>query len=140
MADDEYQRQTAEIVSAYVRNNTVLVTDLPALIASVHQSLSGLGNVREIAPERPEPAVSIKKSIQPGYIVCLEDGKKLKMLKRHLMAAYKMTPDQYRERWGLPHDYPMTAPDYAEQRSKLAKTIGLGQGGRKPVQAILGPK
>ncbi len=125
---DETRRLTVQIVSAHVANNNVAQSDLPALIAQVYGAMSGLGKAAEpVAPSRPEPAVSIRKSVMPDYIVCLEDGKKLKMLKRHLMSAYGMTPDQYRERWGLPADYPMVAPSYAQQRSTLAKAIGLGR-------------
>ncbi len=120
---------TADIVAAHVSNNSVAVSDLPTLIANVHNALSGLGG-RAPAPEvRAEPAVSIRASIKPDYIVCLDDGKKLKMLKRHLMTHYGMTPDEYRTKWGLPADYPMVAPNYAEQRRSLAVKIGLG---RKP--------
>jgi predicted transcriptional regulator len=122
---------TTEIVAAHVSNNTVAVGDLPNLINQVYQSLSTIGTAPAAAPERPQPAVSIKKSIHPDYIVCLEDGKKLKMLKRHLKTAYDMTPDDYRERWGLAADYPMVAPNYAKQRSRLAKEIGLGTRQRK---------
>jgi predicted transcriptional regulator len=122
---------TTEIVAAHVSNNTVAVGDLPNLINQVYQSLSTIGTAPAPAPERPQPAVSIKKSIHPDYIVCLEDGKKLKMLKRHLKTAYDMTPDDYRERWGLAADYPMVAPNYAKQRSRLAKEIGLGTRARK---------
>ena len=118
---------TTKIVAAHVANNPIAATDLPDLIATVHQTLAKLGT-EEAAP-RPEPAVSIKQSVKPEYIVCLDDGKKLKMLKRHLKTAYNMTPDDYRKRWGLPSDYPMVAPNYAAARSKLAKKIGLG---RKP--------
>ena len=125
-ATDETRRLTVQIVSAHVSNNSVAPSDLPALIAQIYGSLQGLGKPTEIVVERPQPAVAIKKSVTPEYIVCLEDGKKLKMLKRHLFSAYGMTPDQYRERWGLPADYPMVAPAYAQQRSQLAKTIGLG--------------
>jgi predicted transcriptional regulator len=122
---------TAEIVSAHLSNNKVASADLPDLIARVHQSLSGAGT-GAVTGKRPEPAVSIKQSVRPDYIVCLEDGKKLKMLKRHLMTSYKLTPDAYRSRWELPHDYPMVAPNYAKQRSRLAKEIGLGtRGGKK---------
>jgi predicted transcriptional regulator len=121
---------TTEIVSAHVSNNSVAMTDLPQLINQVYQSLSGIGKT-PMAPPRPQPAVPVKKSIHPDYIVCLEDGKKLKMLKRHLMTAYKLTPEAYRERWGLQPDYPMVAPNYARQRSKLAKDIGLGTRGRR---------
>ena len=115
--------QVAEIVSAYVSNNSVPTNQLSDLITSVHDSLM---NVGEKPPETLNPAVPIKQSVKPDYIVCLEDGKKLKMLKRHLKTAYNMTPDEYRQRWGLPSDYPMVAPNYAAQRSKLAKEIGLG--------------
>jgi predicted transcriptional regulator len=119
---------TADIVSAHVSNNSVAVSDLPLIIQSVHTALAALEENN--APEvKPEPAVSIRSSIKPDYIVCLEDGKKLKMLKRHLMTHYQMTPDDYRQKWGLPGDYPMVSPNYAEQRRKLAKKIGLG---RKP--------
>jgi predicted transcriptional regulator len=117
---------TADIVSAHVSNNSVAVSDLPLLIKNVHGALNGLGERTPEAPARPEPKVSIRSSIKPDYIVCLEDGKKLKMLKRYLMTNYSMTPDQYRERWGLSADYPMVAPNYAEQRRTLAKKIGLG--------------
>jgi predicted transcriptional regulator len=117
---------TADIVSAHVSNNSVAVNDLPQLIQNVHGALSGLGGQAAEPEARPEPAVSIRSSIKPDYIVCLEDGKKLKMLKRHLMTHYEMTPDQYRQKWGLNSDYPMVAPNYAEQRRTLAKKIGLG--------------
>ena len=116
---------TAEIVAAHVSNNSVALGDLPQLIHSVYQTLSGAGEANATAP-RPQPAVQIKKSVTPDYIVCLEDGRKLKMLKRHLKTAYNMTPEQYRERWGLAHDYPMVAPNYAKQRSQLARDLGLG--------------
>jgi predicted transcriptional regulator len=122
---------TTEIVAAHVSNNTVSVGDLPHLINQVYQSLSTIGTGAAPVVERPQPAVSVKKSITPDYIVCLEDGKKLKMLKRHLKTAYNMTPEDYRERWGLPADYPMVAPNYAKQRSRLAKEIGLGTRARK---------
>ncbi|KKJ77171.1 MucR family transcriptional regulator [Kiloniella litopenaei] len=117
---------TTSLVSAHVSNNSVAVADLPQLIREVYGTLSTLGQEEKKEPERPTPAVSIKKSITPEFIVCLEDGKKLKMLKRHLKTAYNMTPEEYRERWGLPQDYPMVAPSYAKQRSSLAKQIGLG--------------
>ncbi len=120
---------TTEIVAAHSGNNTVATEDLPKLIEEVYKALSCLGVSRQ-SPARPKPAVALKKSIFPDYIVCLEDGKKLKMLKRHLMTAYNMTPEEYRERWGLPSDYPMVAPNYARQRSNLAKKIGLGTGSR----------
>jgi predicted transcriptional regulator len=116
---------TAEIVSAHVSNNTVNVGELPQLIQDVYRTLSQVGNATS-QPERPQPAVPVKKSVTPDYIICLEDGKKLKMLKRHLKTAYNMTPEEYRERWNLPPDYPMVAPNYAKHRSNLAKKIGLG--------------
>jgi predicted transcriptional regulator len=117
---------TADIVSAHVSNNSVAVNDLPMLIQNVHNALSGLGTPAEAPQPKQEPAVSIRASIKPDYIVCLEDGKKLKMLKRHLMTHYDMTPEDYRQKWGLAADYPMVAPNYAEQRRTLAKKIGLG--------------
>jgi predicted transcriptional regulator len=116
---------TAEIVAAHVSNNTVPLGDLPALIQQVFQTLANIGTGTQEQP-RPEPAVPVKKSVLPDYIICLEDGKKLKMLKRHLKTAYNMTPEKYRERWGLPSDYPMVAPNYAKQRSQLARELGLG--------------
>ena len=121
---------TAQIVSAHVKVNAVTPDALSELIKDVHRALSTLGAAPPAPPERPQPAVPIKKSVYPDYIVCLEDGKKLKMLKRHLMSAYGLTPDKYRERWGLGSDYPMVAPNYAQHRSSLAKKIGLGTGGR----------
>ena len=117
---------TADIVSAHVSNNSVAVNDLPVLIQNVHNALSELTGSKDEPAPKPEPAVSIRSSIKPDYIVCLEDGKKLKMLKRHLMTHYQMTPDEYRQKWGLNADYPMVAPNYAEQRRTLAKKIGLG--------------
>ncbi|WP_225770445.1 MucR family transcriptional regulator [Inquilinus sp. Marseille-Q2685] len=123
---DALRKHTVQIVAAHVSHNSVAPNDLPALIEQVYGALTGLGKPSTPAPSRPEPAVPIRKSVTPDYIVCLEDGKKLKMLKRHLQAAYSMTPDEYRERWGLPADYPMVAPNYAKQRSSLAKSIGLG--------------
>ena len=118
---------TAQIVAAHVSNNSVPLAELSGLIESVHRTLSGLGRPIEAPPvARPEPAVPVKKSITPEYLICLEDGKKLKMLKRHLKTAYNMSPEQYRERWGLAPDYPMVAPAYAQHRSSLAKKIGLG--------------
>ena len=122
----------ADIVSAYVSNNSVPTADLPGLIATTHAAISGLGtSPAPVAEERPTPAVSIKKSITPDFLICLEDGKKFKSLKRHLRTAYDMTPEEYRARWGLPPDYPMVAPAYAEARSALAKKMGLGQQRRK---------
>ena len=117
---------TADIVAAHVSNNSVAVGDLPRMIADVYDSLSGLGEALTPVEEELVPAVAVRSSIKPDFLVCLEDGKKLKMLKRHLKTAYNMTPDEYRQRWGLPSDYPMVAPNYAAQRSKLAKEIGLG--------------
>ncbi|MEO8375941.1 MAG: MucR family transcriptional regulator [Sphingomonas bacterium] len=122
---------TADIVAAHVSNNSVAVSDLPVLIANVHGALSGLGGAPVVPEVKQEPAVSIRSSIKPDFIVCLEDGKKLKMLKRHLMTHYQMTPDQYRAKWNLAADYPMVAPNYAEQRRTLAKKIGLGTKRRK---------
>ena len=117
---------TSDIVAAHVSNNSVAVSDLPALIQNVHMALAGLDSPAIIPETRQEPAVSVRSSIKPDYIVCLEDGKKLKMLKRHLMTHYQMTPEDYRAKWNLPADYPMVAPNYAEQRRSLAKKIGLG--------------
>ena len=122
---------TADIVAAHVSNNSVAVSDLPVLIANVHGALSGLGGTAPVPEIKQEPAVSVRSSIKPDFIVCLEDGKKLKMLKRHLMTHYQMTPEQYRAKWNLPADYPMVAPNYAEQRRSLAKKIGLGTKRRK---------
>jgi predicted transcriptional regulator len=121
---------TTNIVAAHVSNNSVAVADLPRLIREVHDSLTNVGDGGG-KPERPTPVVPIKKSVTPEHIICLEDGKKLKMLKRHLKTAYNMSPEEYRERWGLAADYPMVAPNYAKQRSKLAKQIGLGTRGRR---------
>ena len=128
---------TSDIVAAHVSNNNVEVNELPSLISNVYGALSGLGQQVIETEERPEPAVSVRSSVKPDYIICLEDGKKLKMLKRHLMTHYNMTPEQYRVRWNLPADYPMVAPNYAEKRRELAKKIGLGRKpgarrGRKP--------
>lgn len=122
---------TADIVAAHVSNNSVAVSDLPLLIQNVHGALSGLGTAAAEPEVKQEPAVSIRSSVKPDFIVCLEDGKKLKMLKRHLMTHYQMTPEQYRAKWGLAADYPMVAPNYAEQRRTLAKKIGLGTKRRK---------
>ena len=132
--DDTLITLTADIVAAHVSNNSVAVNDLPQLINNIHGALAGLSG--RSAPEaRPEPKVPIRSSIRPDYIVCLEDGKRLKMLKRHLMTHYQMTPDQYRQKWGLNSDYPMVAPNYAEQRRALAKAIGLGTKRRKTGKA-----
>ncbi|MEE4540271.1 MAG: MucR family transcriptional regulator [Erythrobacter sp.] len=120
---------TSDIVAAHVSNNDVAVESVPGLITTVYGALAELGEEAEVEEERPEPAVSIRASVKPDYIVCLEDGKKLKMLKRYLRTNFDMTPDEYRARWNLPSDYPMVAPNYAEKRRDLAKKIGLG---RKP--------
>ena len=128
----KYIELTAEIVSAYVSNNSVPSGDLPALIGQVHSALSRVSSGHsEPLSEPPRPAVSVKKSITPDHIVCLEDGKKFKSLKRHLRTQYNMTPEQYREKWGLAADYPMVAPNYAAARSHLAKQMGLGQQRRR---------
>jgi predicted transcriptional regulator len=124
--EDTLLTLTADIVAAHVSNNSVAVNDLPVLIQNVHAALTGISGSAATPEPRPEPKVSIRSSIKPDYIVCLEDGKRLKMLKRHLMTHYNMTPDQYRQKWGLSADYPMVAPNYAEQRRTLAKSIGLG--------------
>jgi len=121
---------TTEIVASYVSNNSVSTGDLPTVIQDVYKTLNGLGT-QAAQPERPKPAIAVKKSITPDFIICLEDGKKLKMLKRHLKTAYNMSPEEYRERWGLAADYPMVAPNYAKHRSTLAKKIGLGTKPRK---------
>ena len=138
MPDDtpsaELREHTTTIVAAHVSKNAMAASDLPRLIATVHETLAKLGP-EEPAP-KPKPAVSIKQSVKPEYIVCLDDGKKFKMLKRHLRGTYNMTPDDYRKRWGLPSDYPMVAPNYAATRSKLAKKIGLG---RKPGTKAMRP-
>ena len=127
--EDDLLRMTADVVSAYVSNNTLGTGQLADIIQAVYNSLRGLeGQIAEPPPEPLKPAVPIRKSVNPEYLVCLEDGKKLKMLKRHLRSTYNMTPDEYRTRWGLPPDYPMVAPKYAEQRSEFAKKIGLGRG------------
>jgi len=130
MADQENRSEllelTSEIVAAHVSNNTLAVNDLPQLIKDVYFTLANVGENQGIS-ERLNPPVSIKKSVTPDFIVCLEDGKKLKMLKRHLKTAYNMTPEEYRQRWSLPLDYPMVAPNYAKHRSDLAKEIGLGR-------------
>ncbi len=131
-AHSELLSLTADIVASHVSNNSVPVSDLPQLIQQVYATLAGIGAPKEEpAPSRPQPAVPIKKSVTPEYIICLEDGKKLKMLKRHLKTAYDMTPEEYRQRWDLPPEYPMVAPNYAEQRRDLAKKIGLGTARRK---------
>ncbi|PKB25917.1 MucR family transcriptional regulator [Novosphingobium kunmingense] len=122
---------TSDIVAAHVSNNSVSADEVASLINSVYGALAGLGGSAPVEEKAPEPAVSVRSSVKPDYIVCLEDGKKLKMLKRHLMTHYNLTPEQYRARWNLPADYPMVAPNYAEKRRDLAVKIGLG---RKPGQ------
>ena len=117
---------TTEIVSAHVSNNEMQASEVTTLMEQVFKTLQTLGAEAIVMSERPQPAVPIKRSVTPDYIICLEDGKKLKMLKRHLKTAYNMSPEEYRERWNLPADYPMVAPNYAKQRSQLAKDIGLG--------------
>ncbi len=142
MADTDFEMHetlitlTADIVAAHVSNNSVAVADIPTLIENVHRALNGLSPTEAVPEvERPEPGVTVRASIKPDYIVCLEDGKKLKMLKRHLMTHYNMTPDDYRARWNLPADYPMVAPNYAATRRELAKKIGLGRKpGKRPVK------
>ena len=130
---------TADIVSAYVGNNNVQVTEVPGLISSIHAALSQISTgVVEVEPEIKEPAVSVRKSITPDFLICLEDGRKFKSLKRHLRTKYNISPEEYRAKWGLPKDYPMVAPNYAKARSDLAKQMGLGQGGRKPARAAGG--
>ena len=140
MVDETLLTLAADIVSAHVSNNSVSADALPKMIEAVYGSLAQLGAPVEVIPEKREPAVSVRASVKPDYIVCLEDGKKLKMLKRHLMTHYNMTPEEYRVRWNLPADYPMVAPNYAEKRRELAKKIGLGRKpnarrGRKPKSA-----
>jgi len=134
---------TADIVAAHVGNNSVAISELSVLISNVHTALAGLSKPVEPPEEKPVPAVSIRSSVKPEHIVCLEDGKKLKMLRRHLMTKYGLTPDAYRAKWGLPANYPMVAPDYAERRRVLAKAIGLGKkgrgGGRKPARGATKP-
>jgi len=125
---NSYIELTAGIVSAYVSNNAVAAADISVLISQVHTALLRVSNGQgEILPDVAKPAIAVKKSVTPEYIICLEDGKKFKSLKRHLRTQYDMTPEDYREKWGLPPDYPMVAPNYAEARSQLAKKMGLGQ-------------
>ena len=133
----EIIEMTADIVAAYVSNNSVSSTDLPALIQQIHRALAGVVDGAAVQePAAPAtPAVSIKKSITPDYLICLEDGRKFKSLKRHLRTKYDMSPEEYRAKWGLAKDYPMVAPNYAQARSALAKQMGLGQGGRKAAAA-----
>jgi predicted transcriptional regulator len=127
---DDILRMAVDVVAAYVSKNPIPSGQIPEIIHTVYNSLSQMdGQVPEVKPEAPRPAVPVKKSVTPDYIVCLEDGKKLKMLKRHLRTTYNMTPDEYRVKWGLAPDYPMVAPNYAAQRSDFAKKIGLGRKG-----------
>jgi predicted transcriptional regulator len=139
-ASSDYIELAADIVSAYVSNNSVATADLPVLIGNVHSALLGVagGSAGAATAEAPKPAISVKKSVTPDYIVCLEDGKRFKSLKRHLQTKYNMTPAQYREKWNLPPDYPMVAPSYAAARSNLAKEMGLGQQRRKRRIAVAG--
>jgi len=133
IADEELLRMTADVVAAYVSNNTLPTQQLAEIITIVYASLRSLDGELDSKNEPLKPAVPIRKSITPEYLICLEDGKKLKMLKRHLRSTYGMTPDDYRAKWALPADYPMVAPNYAAQRSAFAKKIGLGRGtGRQP--------
>jgi predicted transcriptional regulator len=129
--EDTLLTLTADIVAAHVSNNSVAVNDLPNLIQNVHSALNSISGKPAAVEPKPEPKVPIRSSVKPDFIVCLEDGKRLKMLKRHLMTHYNMTPDQYRQKWGLAADYPMVAPNYAEQRRTLAKSNGLGTKRRK---------
>ncbi|WP_296817640.1 MucR family transcriptional regulator [Brevundimonas sp.] len=131
----EIIEMTTDIVSAYVGNNSINAADLPSLIQNVHRALASVATGEDTTPQAPqEPAVSIRKSITPDYLICLEDGRKFKSLKRHLRTKYDMSPEEYRAKWNLPKDYPMVAPNYAKARSELAKQMGLGQGGRKPAR------
>jgi predicted transcriptional regulator len=128
----EIIEMTAEIVAAYVENNTISTSDLPALIQSVHRALTSVAAGAEaVEPAPKEPAVPVRRSITADFLVCLEDGRKFKSLKRHLRTKYNMSPEDYRAKWGLAKDYPMVAPNYAKARSDLAKQMGLGQGGRQ---------
>ena len=137
----ELLEMTADIVSAYVGNNTVSADVLPSLIASIHAALSGVSLAPvEPEPEPKEPAVPVRKSINADFLICLEDGRKFKSLKRHLRTKYDMSPEEYRAKRNLPKDYPMVAPNYAKARSELAKQMGLGQGGRKPARVTRAKK
>ncbi|MGQ0741577.1 MAG: MucR family transcriptional regulator [Alphaproteobacteria bacterium] len=129
LKSDDILRLTSEIVAAYLRNNPVPASEVPAMIKNVHATLGGLAeSIRGEGAPAQKPAVPVKRSVTPEHIICLEDGKKLKMLKRYLRSNYNMTPEEYRAKWGLPADYPMVAPNYAKQRSEFAKKIGLGRG------------
>lgn len=143
MSGDESSviEMAADIVSAYVGNNTVSVNDLPVLIKNIHDALKGVSEGATAEPIAPQtPAVSVRRSITPDALICLEDGRKFKSLKRHLQTKYGMSPDDYRAKWGLPKDYPMVAPNYAASRSALAKQMGLGQGGRQAVKPAAAAK
>jgi predicted transcriptional regulator len=130
--NDDLMRMTSDIVSSFVSNNPVTAENLPEVIRSVYRTVSGLsGTIEARVEDRPRPAVPVSKSVTSDYIICLEDGRKLKMLKRYLRARYDMSPEEYRRRWALPADYPMVAPNYTERRSEFAKKIGLGKGVRK---------
>lgn len=140
---DDMLRMAVDVVAAYVSKNSMPGAQIPDLIQTVYSALTALSRPEPVAAEALKPAVPVKKSVTPDYIVCLEDGKKLKMLKRHLRTNYNMTPDEYRAKWGLPPDYPMVAPNYAQQRSAFAKKIGLGRkpsddggGARRPRAAV----
>jgi predicted transcriptional regulator len=137
IAEEELLRMTTDVVAAYVSNNTLPTAQLAEVINAVYGSLKSLeGQVAQVQPEPLKPAVPIRKSVTPEFLICLEDGKKLKMLKRHLRSTYNMTPDEYRSKWGLAPDYPMVAPNYAERRSEFAKKIGLGRStGRQAARA-----
>jgi predicted transcriptional regulator len=143
MSDEENNviGMAADIVSAYVAHNSVSANDLPNFIKEVHDALKGISTGAPEAPAAPQtPAVPVRKSISPEFLICLEDGRKFKSLKRHLRTKYNMSPEDYRAKWGLPKDYPMVAPDYAASRSALAKSMGLGQGGRQPAKAAAATK
>ena len=137
IAEEELLRMTTDVVAAYVSNNTLPTAQLAEVINAVYGSLKSLeGQVAQVQPEPLKPAIPIRKSVTPEFLICLEDGKKLKMLKRHLRSTYNMTPDEYRSKWGLAPDYPMVAPNYAERRSEFAKKIGLGRStGRQTARA-----
>ena len=141
LAEEDLLRMTTDVVAAYVRNNTLPAVQLAEVISGVYHSLKTLdGRAAQPKLEPLKPAVPIRKSITPDYLVCLEDGKKLKMLKRHLRSTYNLSPDEYRQKWGLPADYPMVAPTYAQQRSAFAKKIRLGRGTGRPGRRIAGKK
>jgi len=136
ISDEEMLRMTTSLVSAYVGHNNLPPTQIPDVIKTVHGSLAGLSRAAG-GRDLPQPAVPVRRSVTPDYIVCLEDGRKLKMLKRHLRTTYNMTVDDYRQKWGLPVDYPMVAPNYAKQRSAFAKRIGLGRRSGRPVAVVV---